>query len=63
MVDDNEEVLQQEQAKFADNEDRVTDLMSHLLGLGVEERKVTTPSVANPSNPFKKRLGSVDSEL
>ena len=44
---------------------RVTDLMSCLLDLGVrvEEKKVTTPNVANPSKPFKKWLESLDSEL
>ena len=57
LVEEDEGVLLEEQAKLDDHEDRVTDFMSHLLDLGVEERKVTAPSVANPSKPFEKRLG------
>ena len=37
--------------------------MSRLLDLGVEERKVTMLSGANPSKPFEKWLGSLDSGL
>ena len=63
LVDKDEEVLLEEQAKLDDHEDKVTDLMSHLLNLGLEKRKVATPSVANPSKPFEKRLGFFNSKL
>ena len=63
MVEEDEGVLLEEQAKLDDHEDKVTDLMSRLLDLGVEEKKVAAPSVENPSKPFEKRLGSLDSEL
>ena len=63
LVEEGEEVLLEEQAKLDDHEDRVTDLMSRLLDLGVEERKVAMPYVANPTKPFEKLLGSLDSEL
>ena len=56
LVKEDEEVLLKEQAMLDDHEDRVTDLMSRLLDLEVEERKDTS-TVANPSKPFKKRLG------
>ena len=57
LVKEDEEVLLEEQAMLDDHEDRVTDLISRLLDLEVEERKDTTSTVANPSKPFKKRLG------
>ena len=63
LVEEDEEVLLEEQAKLDDHKDKVTDLMSCLLDLGVEERKVTKPSVANPSKRFEKRLVSLDNEL
>ena len=63
LVKEDEKVLLEEQAKLDDHKDRVIDLMSRLLNLGVKERKVSTPSVANPSKLFKKRLGSLDIEL
>ena len=44
LVEEDDDVLQQEQA----HEDRVTDLMSHLIELGVEEKKATTLSAPNP---------------
>ena len=37
MVKEEEEVLMEEQVKLDDHEDKVADLMSHLLELGVEE--------------------------
>ena len=49
VVEEDEGVLLREQAKLDDHEDRVTDLMSRLLDLGVEEKKVAAPSVAAPS--------------
>ena len=56
-----------EQAKLDDHEHRVTDLMSHLLNLGVGEEKVAMPFVAVSSKTLKKRLhvhvGSFGSEL
>ena len=55
--------LEEEQAKLDDHEDRVTDLMSRLLDLGVTQDKVATPPVANPSKPFEKRLGSLAGDL
>ena len=63
LVEEDEELLLEEQAKLDDHEDRVTNIMSRLLDLEVEERKATTPSVANHSKPFEKRLGFLDSEL
>ena len=63
LVEVDEKVLLEEQAKLDDHEDRVTDLISHLLDFGVEEKKIAAPSVANPSKPFEKRLGSLDNEL
>ena len=38
----------EEQVKLDDHEDRVTDLMSSLLDLGVEERKATTTFCCKP---------------
>ena len=63
LVEEDEKVLLEEQAKLDDHEDRVTDLMSRLLNLGVGEKKVATPSVAGSSKPLKKQLGSLGSEL
>ena len=63
LVEEDEEVLLEEQVKLDDHEDRVTDFMSCLLDVGVGERKVATASVANPSKPFEKELGTLDSEL
>ena len=56
LVEEDEGVLLEEQAKLDDHEDRVTDLMSRLLDLGVKEGKVTTSTVAIPSKPFENRL-------
>ena len=63
LVEEDEGVLLEEQAKLDDHEDRVTDLMSCLLDLWVEKKKLPAPSVAKPSKHFGKRLGSLDSEL
>ena len=63
LVEEEKEVLLEEQAKLDDDEDRVTDLMSRLLKLGVEDEKVETPSVAGSSKPLEKELGSVANEL
>ena len=40
LVEDDEDVLKQEQVKLDDHEDKITDLMSRLLDLGVSEEKV-----------------------
>ena len=61
LVEDDEKVLLEEQAKLDHHEDRVTDLMSHLLDLGVEEEKVATPSVVGSSKPLEKWLRSLAS--
>ena len=63
LVEENDGVLLEEQAKLDDDQDRVTDLMSYLLNLGVGEEKVATLSDAGSSKPLKKRLGSLASEL
>ena len=63
LVEEDEEVLLEEQAKLDDHEDKVTDLMNPVLKLGGGEENVATPSVAGSSMPLKKRLGSLDSEL
>ena len=63
LVEEDKEVLLEEQAKLNDHEDKLTDLMSRLLDLGVEEEKVATPSVAWSSKPLQKRLGSLSCEL
>ena len=49
-----EEVLMEEQVKLNDHENKVDDLMSHLLKLGVEEEKVPMPSVVTSSKPLEK---------
>ena len=63
LIKEDEGVLLEEQAKLDDHEDKVTELMSRRHDLRVEEKKVTAPFVANPSKPFEKWLGSLDSEL
>ena len=63
LVEEDEGVLMVEQAKLDDHEDKVANLMSHLLELGIEEEKVPMPSVAAPSKPFEKRLGSLATKL
>ena len=40
MVEEDEDVLMEEQAKLDDHEDKIADLMSRLLELGVEDEKV-----------------------
>ena len=55
LVED-EVVLIEEQAKLEDHEDKVFDIMSRLLELGVEEEKVPMSSVAASSKPLEKRL-------
>ena len=63
LVEEDEGVLMEEQAKLDDHEDKVGDLMSRQLELGVEEEKVPMPSVAVPSKPLEKRLGFLAKEL
>ena len=63
LVEEDEAVLLEEQAKLDDHEDRVTDLMSRLLELGVGDEKIVTPSVAGSSKPLEKRLGSLANEV
>ena len=58
LVEEDEKVLLEEQAKLDDHKQRVTDLMSRLLDLGVGEKKVAKPSVAGSSKPLEKQLGS-----
>ena len=48
-----------ERAKLDDHKDKVADLMSHLLELGVVEEKVPMPSVAASCKPVEKQLGSL----
>ena len=49
--------MREEQAKLDNHEDRVTDPISRLLDLGIEEGKAATPTVANHPKPFEKLVG------
>ena len=62
LIEEDEDVLREEQAKLDDHEDKVTDLMSRLVELGIEEEKVPIPSMVE-SKPFEKRLGFLAKEL
>ena len=46
LVEEEEGVLMEEQAKFDDHEDKVEDIMSRLLEIGTEEEEGPMPSVA-----------------
>ena len=54
LVEEDKGVLMEEQAKLDDHEDKVADLMSRLLKLGIEEEKVPMSSVVAPSKPLEK---------
>ena len=54
LVEENEGRTEEEQAKLDDHEDKVADLVSHLLKLGAKEEIGRRPSVAGSSKPLKK---------